>query len=71
MVDNPGFGEANQEYIERLTTTSLKTSAAFLYIISVNQLQDQVDALCFKLLHEKDKGGYDEVRVTKCFRSSK
>lgn len=56
MTDNPGFGEAHQEYIIQLAKTSLKTSTAYLYVVDVGQLQDKVDAHSFKLLHAKDKG---------------
>ena len=67
MTDNPGFGEAHQEYITQLAETSLKTSTAYLYVVDVGQLQDKVDAHSFELLHAKDEGNLNVVMVNSIY----
>ena len=53
LVDNPGFGEAN-ESVNELAESAMKFSSAYVYIVQYTQLKDVVDAGAFRLLYKKD-----------------
>ena len=56
ILDNPGYGEADQEGMMQETETTMKTSSALLYVMDVGQLQDSEDARRLKQLYTADKG---------------
>lgn len=56
ILDNPGYGEANQEDMMQETETTMKTSSALLYVMDVGQLQDSEDARRLQQLHTADEG---------------
>ena len=56
LLDNPGYGEADQESMMLETETTMKTSSALLYVMDVGQLQDKEDARCLKQLYKADEG---------------
>lgn len=56
LVDTPGFGEANMEGITSLATTLLNTSSAYLYIVDVNSIADEMDARNMKSIVDRDQG---------------
>ena len=55
LVDTPGFGEANMENITSLATKLLNTSSAYLYIVDVNSIGDELDARNMRCIFERDQ----------------
>lgn len=55
LVDTPGFGEANMKNITSLATKLLNTSSAYLYIVDVTSIGDELDATNMKCLFERDQ----------------
>ena len=55
-MDNPGFGEGNQEEITREAETSLTTSSAYVHIMAYTHLDDEKDVAALKHIYCKDKG---------------
>ena len=56
LVDNAGFGEANQEEITTHAQASMKFSSAYVYIMDYTALADKEDAEVFKIIHKQDHG---------------
>ena len=55
-MDNPGFGEGNQEEIMMNARASLTTSSAYVYIMSYTHLEDEKDTVALKHIYQKDNG---------------
>ena len=55
LVDTPGFGEANMENITSLATKLLNTSSAYLYIVDVTSIGDEIDARNWKCVCDRDQ----------------
>lgn len=69
LVDNAGFGEAGQEGIIEQATTALKTSSAYIYIMSYENLGDSKDVAAFQKIYAKDKG--QKISQKYCIRTWK
>ena len=55
IVDNPGFGEAN-DHITQLAEASMVTSSAYIYLMQVEDVGGKNAENFFKALQETDKG---------------
>ena len=53
LVDNPGFGEA-QEHITQIADSSLLTSSAYVYLVETGQLGGTEPRDFYKELHKRD-----------------
>ena len=55
LVDNPGFGEAN-EYINQLEYLSFVASSAYLYLVESTRIDGKSAQSFFQELWKRDKG---------------
>ena len=53
LVDNPGFGEA-QEHITQIADTSLLTSSAYIYLLETGNIGGKETTNFYKELNERD-----------------
>ena len=55
LMDTPGFMEAMRERATQIAHKSLKSSCAYLFVMSYEQMQDNGDAEILKQLQSFDK----------------
>ena len=56
LVDTPGFSEADQPHLEATANAVLRSSSAYLLLVSYHQLRDSVDHSILKQLTALDEG---------------
>lgn len=55
LVDNPGFGEAN-EHISQIAEAAMNSSSVYIYLVETTAIGGDIDKKFFQELQSRDKG---------------
>ena len=62
LVDTPGLGEFNS-HVEALAKEALKSSSAYVYITTFENLHAQINAECLRFILEHDEGTHTLILI--------